>query len=86
MRASASRLSPVRRTPDIKFGSGSRQENRTFISKLHAEAEGSGRDSPGPTAYNHGQVELASVTSRYRRPPSTAFSTSPRFKMTCMTF
>jgi len=86
VRASAERQSGVRRTADISFGCGPRATSRIYISKLHSEADGAGVDSPGPGAYEAGGVELAEVTSRYRRPPGTAFGTSPRFNAKLLTF
>ncbi len=57
-----------------------------YISSQHAQAEGTGIDSPGPGAYDHNTVELADVTSRYRKPAAAAFGTSARFKSGVMTF
>jgi hypothetical protein len=80
VRGRAGALSPVKRTPDIKFGTAKRMDgNRVFISKLHAEAEGAGLSSPGPGTYDQTTIELASVTSRYRNPPSATFSIASRF-------
>mmetsp|Transcript_9744 Transcript_9744/g.20781 ORF Transcript_9744/g.20781 Transcript_9744/m.20781 type:complete len:577 (-) Transcript_9744:1287-3017(-) len=84
--ASVLRLSNVKEMPHLKFSTAGRQTvKKVYISRQHAEAEGLGQDSPGPGAYEHHNVELADVTSRYRKPASAVFSTSERFKSNYMT-
>lgn len=54
--------------------------------RLHAEADGVGLDSPGPGAYNHNEVSLEGVTSRYRKPANVSFGTGERFRSNYLTF
>jgi len=62
VRGSQEKLSPKRRMPDVRFGKASRDcSNKVYISKLHAETEGHGVESPGPGAYDASHVELAQV-------------------------
>ncbi|KAF5828291.1 hypothetical protein DUNSADRAFT_17853 [Dunaliella salina] len=79
VRDAQDKLSPKRRLPDVRFGQASKAVGpKIYISKLHAETEGCGMDSPGPGVYDSNQVELAKVTSKYSRAPAATFSTSKR--------
>eukprot|EP00798_Chlamydomonas_sp_ICE-L_P023917 gene23917-9488_t len=71
--------------PITRFGTANRNV-KVSLSREQAAADGSGVDSPGPGTYNHSQLELAEVTSRYRRPATAAFSTTARFKSGSTTF
>ncbi|KAJ9528468.1 hypothetical protein QJQ45_020361 [Haematococcus lacustris] len=89
-------LSRGRRVADFSFGSAPRSAgSRLYVSRQHAQADGSTILSPGPGAYDHGSIELsqapsgadvAQVTSRFAKAPNAAFGTSSRFNQTYMTF
>ncbi|GFH27722.1 uncharacterized protein HaLaN_26093 [Haematococcus lacustris] len=80
-------LSRGRRVADFSFGSAPRSAgSRLYVSRQHAQADGSTILSPGPGAYDHGSIELSQVTSRFAKAPNAAFGTSSRFNQTYMTF
>jgi len=79
VRDAQDKLSPKRRLPDVRFSQASKSAGpKIYISKLHAETEGCGLDSPGPGAYDSNHIELAKVTSKFPRAAAATFSTSKR--------